>query len=159
MLGGSSPEFTCGTGVWSEDGLTQMEIFLHRDTHNPLGSMGTFVTPPSSCCLELSPLISHAPKRRGTLLAHRCHHAICFRFVPRALPRCKMSREREEYNYLVRALLTQGRATPTSHSLSVLLTNCPWGCSYPIPAGESPRAAPPPSLFTPHHFFFWPFPS
>lgn len=44
VLGGSSLEFPCETGAWSEDGLTQMEIFLHRDTHVPLGSMGTFVT-------------------------------------------------------------------------------------------------------------------
>lgn len=153
MLAGFSPEFTCGTRAWSEDGLTQMEIFLHRDTHIPLGSVGTFVIPPSSCSLKPSPLISHALQRRRTLLAHRYHHAICFRFVPRALPLCKMSREREKCNYLVMAVLTQGRAMLTSHSLSVLLTNCPWGCSCPIPVGESPRAAPPPSLFTPHKFF------
>lgn len=61
-------------------------------------------------------------------------------------------REGEKYNYLVTALLTQGRATLTSHSLSVLLTNCP-GLLLPHPNWEVTQSSTSSFPFHPTSFF------
>lgn len=126
--------------------------FPSQGPPHPPGLNRDVCHPPSSCFVKHSLLISHALQRTGTLLAHRCHHAICFKFVPRALPLCRMSREREKYNYLVTAVLTQGRATPTSHSLSVLLTNCP-GLLLPYPSWEVTQSSTSSFPFHPTSFF------